>query len=741
MNMDQALQTFIEESRELLAAMEDALLTLEASPGDDDAINAVFRAMHTIKGSAGLFGLDHIVSFTHVAESVMDKVRGGELAVDEALAALLLFCRDHIGLLVDRLADGQSEPDAQLQGVGDGLVSQLSQWLSAEASPAEEKNSAVAERTETVKLEGGGFVENDTWHISVRFGENLFRNGFDPLSFIRYLGTLGSLVHVETLTDALPDAGEMDAESCYLGFEIRLASQESKETIEAAFEFVQDDCSLSILPPHSHISEYVELIGRLPEDNVRLGEILVACGALTARELEQGLALQHSGSATPGAKQTAPVQLQPLGEILVERQLVQPEVVGAALEKQQLVRETKSIESRVIRVDSSKLDQLINMVGELVIAGAGANMLASRCGDGSLQEATSLIGRLVEEIRDGALRLRMVQIGETFHRFNRVVRDVSKEIGKDIELVISGADTELDKSVVEKISDPLMHLVRNAMDHGIETAEVRQVAGKSARGMLRLNAFHDSGSIVIEVVDDGSGLNKERILQKAIERGIVSADQSLTDSEIYQLIFEPGFSTAQQISNLSGRGVGMDVVRKNIEALRGTVELDSTYGAGTTVRIRLPLTLAIIDGFLVGVAGSSYVVPLDMVLECVELSEADRQAAEKRSYVNLRGEVLPFVRLRDHFVHRGELAKRENVVVVQYGGQKAGIVVDDLLGEFQTVIKPLGRLFSHLQGIGGSTILGSGEVALILDVPSLIQRTVNDESRKSGGMVRAPATV
>ncbi len=735
MNMDQALQTFIEESRELLAAMEDALLTLEASPSDDDAINAVFRAMHTIKGSAGLFGLDHIVGFTHVAESVMDKVRGGEITVDEELAALLLSSRDHIGSLVDRLAAGETGPDAQSQSVGDGLVARLGLWLNGGQTGKEAPRAAVAERQQTVTLDGGGYVENDTWHISVRFGENLFRNGFDPLSFIRYLGTLGQLIHVETLTDAVPEADVMDPESCYLGFEIRLASAETKEAIESAFEFVQDDCTLSILPPHSHISEYVELIGRLPEDNARLGEILVACGALTARELEQGLNQQHQSADTAAAAAL------PLGEILVERHLVQPEVVGAALEKQQHVREVKNMESRVIRVDSSKLDQLINMVGELVIAGAGANMLASRCGDSSLQEATSLIGRLVEEIRDGALRLRMVQIGETFNRFNRVVRDVSKEIGKDIELLINGADTELDKSVVEKISDPLMHLVRNAMDHGIEKAEVRQAAGKSVRGTLRLNAFHDSGSIVIEVGDDGGGLNRDRILQKAIERGIVTAGQVLSDSEIYQLIFEPGFSTAQQVSNLSGRGVGMDVVKKNIEALRGTVELDSEYGKGTTVRIRLPLTLAIIDGFLVGVSGSSYVVPLDMVLECVELSDADRHAAEKRSYINLRGEVLPFVRLRDHFEHRGNLAKRENIVVVQYGGHKAGIVVDDLLGEFQTVIKPLGRLFAHLQGIGGSTILGTGEVALILDVPSLIQRAVNNESRVSGGAVRAPAAV
>jgi two-component system chemotaxis sensor kinase CheA len=370
-----------------------------------------------------------------------------------------------------------------------------------------------------------------------------------------------------------------------------------------------------------------------------------------------------------------------------------------------------------------------------------------------MQEATALMSRLVDEIRDGALRLRMVPIGETFSRFQRVVRDVSKELGKDIELIITGAETELDKSVVEKIGDPLTHLVRNSMDHGIESAEARAARGKPVKGRLRLNAYHDSGSIVIEVGDDGGGLNKDRILEKAIERGIVGPNQNLSDREIYNLIFEAGFSTADAVSNLSGRGVGMDVVRRNIEALRGMVELDSTPGEGTTVRIRLPLTLAIIDGFLVGVGDSSYVVPLEMVLECVELSDADRRALAHRAYVNLRGEVLPFVRLRDHFEVTGSGSRRENIVVVHYGGHKAGLVVDQLMGEFQTVIKPLGKMFSRVKGVSGSTILGTGEVALILDVPSLIQQAavreadsnnqagLNREAGLSGPADRATASV
>jgi len=728
--MDSALQTFIEESAELLQQMEDALLRLETEPDNQEIIDAMFRAAHTIKGSAGLFALDEIVAFTHVVESVLDRVRDHALPITSALIAVLLPCRDHIGVLVN--APAGAPLDADTRTTGNALLANLQEFLADDAPAAAQ--SVVPHET-PVHSSGGGEVGADTWHISLRFGPDVLRNGMDPLSFIRYLGKLGELASVTTLCDAMPDAAAMDAESCYLGFEIDLKSGASKAEIESAFDFVRDDAIIHILPPHSEMARYVELIRTLPEDEKRLGDILVASGALTQLELEQGLSAQAAGAA----KQ--PPEIKPIGDILVDRNMVQREIVDSALDKQKQVKEHKVQESRLVRVQADKLDSLINLVGELVIAGAGATMLAQRNGDGALIEANSLISRLVEEIRDGALQLRMVQVGETFNRFQRVVRDVSRELGKDIELVITGAETELDKTVVEKIGDPLTHLVRNSMDHGIESAEQRLAAGKPAKGKLMLNAYHDSGSIVIEVGDDGGGLNRDRILQKALERGIVSPNANLSDREIYNLIFEAGFSTAEQVSNLSGRGVGMDVVRRNIEALRGTVELDSTPGEGTTVRIRLPLTLAIIDGFLVGVGDSAYVVPLEMVLECVELSDLDRQALENRAYVNLRGEVLPFVRLHDHFEIAGNGARRENIVVVQYGGHKAGLVVDQLMGEFQTVIKPLGKMFSRVKGISGSTILGTGEVALILDVPSLIQQAAEREAGLAGAADRVTASV
>lgn len=729
MNFDAALPTFIAESRELLQSMEEALLRIEQSPDDADTLNAIFRTAHTIKGSAGLFGLDDIVAFTHVAESVLDKVRSGELRVDAELVALLLATGDHMSELVNNAADGGELTDL-VRETGQTLIDRLNVYLGGEATTAAHAatSKVPAEYDLPYTTEGGGQVETDLWHISLRFGHDVFRNGMDPLSFIRYLGTLGDIHHMVTLFDGMPVAQAMDPESCYLGFEISFKSNADKTAIESVFDFVSENCRIRILPPHSKITEYLQFIADLPGEELRVGEMLVRCGTLTASELETALKLQHAeGSEHP----------RPIGEVLMDAELVAPPVMAAALEKQRQVKETKSSEANLIRVDAEKLDQLINLVGELIIAGAGTTLIAQRAGVPELLEATATLSRLVEEVRDSALTLRMVQIGGTFNRFQRVVRDVSKELGKDIDLVISGADTELDKTVVEKIGDPLTHLVRNSMDHGIEAADVRLARGKPAKGTLKLNAYHDAGSVVIEVSDDGGGLNKERILKKAIERGLVSDGAALSDKEIHNLIFEAGFSTADVVSNLSGRGVGMDVVRRNIQALRGTVDLDSVEGQGSTVRIRLPLTLAIIDGFLVGVGNATYVIPLDMVVECIELSATDHDASDKR-YLNLRGEVLPYRRLREHFEVEGQTVRRENIVVVRYGNTKAGLVVDKLLGEFQTVIKPLGSIFQHLQGIGGSTILGSGEVALILDVPGLMRQVVTGEE-PAGDRRRMPA--
>lgn len=672
-NLDQAQQTFIVEARELLQAMEQSLLQLESEPGDQDAIGAIFRAAHTIKGSAGLFGLASIVGFTHIVEDVLDRLREGSVAVDAALIALLLKCGDHMLELVEVVADRGETPTPAALERGEALREALSAYQPMRTAVA---SVETAEVTDDVAVEV-------LWHISLRFGTDVFRNGMDPLSFLRYLETLGQLIQVATLTDSIPPMDSWDPESCYLGFEIDLRSMASHASLNEVFDFVRDDCEV-------HISA----VDEAPDSTAAIAGELV----------------------TP----------------------VEPGLVTAAPQRP-AASEAKTRDGNYVRVNADKLDELINLVGELVIASAGASLLARSCNNDPLHEASSTVSGLVEEILDGALHLRMIPIGDTFNRFRRVVRDISQELGKDIELSISGAETELDKTVVEKIGDPLMHLLRNAMDHGIESADARRAAGKSAKGHLSLNAYHDSGSIVIEIADDGAGLNRERILQKAQERGLVASGAVLNDQEIYNLIFEAGFSTAEAVTNLSGRGVGMDVVKRNITLLRGTVDLDSRPGQGTVVRIRLPLTLAIINGFLVGIDQSTYVIPLDMVQECIELDEQQRQSSRDTGYLDLRGEVLPLVHLRDHFSHEGPATRRQNVVVVRYAEHKAGLVVDDLLGEFQTVIKPLGKLFGALRGISGSTILGSGAVALILDVPVLLNQIVQLEARTAQAPQSPPA--
>jgi len=722
MDLDKVKQTFVLEARELLAAMEEALLGLEGEQDPSEAINAMFRAVHTIKGSAGLFGLDPIVRFSHTVESVMDRVRSQQIRLDPPLVSLLLECHDHLEHLISTTKDGVDE-SPESHAVGQRLLNGLAPYLDGRG---------VTERTPEVviaraKTEGGG-TWSDCWHLSIRFGPDVLRNGMDPLSFIRYLGTLGRITHLTSVLKSLPAGVDFDPERCYLGLELDLDTAADRQTIEDVFEFIREDSRIRLIPPNAKVGEYIDFIQGMPEDERFLGEILVSGGCITPKDLEEALRTQKDEAMEGGI-----VHGRLIGTILIEDQAVPPPVVAAALDKQKKFQERQAQELKVVKVQAEKLDRLVDLVGELVIAGASANAKAAQSHDAQMLEATTIVNKLVEEIRDNALSLRMVQIGETFSRFRRIVRDVSQEIGKSIELELHGGETELDKTIVEKLSDPLMHIVRNAIDHGIEPLEVRRARGKPDTGSLCLNAFHDSGSIVIEVADDGGGLNRAKILKKAIERGIVREGADLSDAEITSLIFEPGFSTAESVTKLSGRGVGMDVVRRNIDELRGTIEVESYEEAGTTLRIRLPLTLAIIDGFRVGIGNASYVVPLDMVIECLDLGPF--LESEENHLINLRGEVLPFLRLREIFRMHGEPPARERVVVVQFGDIRAGLVVDRLMGEFQTVIKPLGNLFKQVRGVGGSTILGSGEVALILDVPQLIQ-LASDAGRR-----RKPATL
>ncbi len=731
MSMEAALQTYFAEAREMLEDMESRLLEIEHIDAGElpETLNAVFRAAHTVKGSASLFGLDGIVDFTHVVENLLDRMRDGEVAVEEDLISLLLRCQSHITTLVD-----ETETDEQIsedsRRLSQHLIVELGGYLASEDKPADKAGlptagEAADDHAEQFPADADDeTVDNECWHISLRFGRSSFRDGMDPISFLRFLDGLGTVRQVIILDDWLPDLADYDPESCYLGFEIRYMSQASKKEIEDVFEFIREDSDIHIVAPYSRLSDYIDLINAMGEDSDRrIGEMLIDCGALTESELAKMLAMQAAAEEADQGRR--------LGEIVSQEDDRLGPVVDAAAQKQTQMREAINRKQKSLRVDADKLDHLINLVGELVTSGAGTFLQAQILGNPELIESMSKLNDLLEEMRDASLKLRMVAIGATFTKFQRVVRDMAADLDKDVDLVITGADTELDKSVVEKIGDPLMHLVRNAVDHGLEPAAERAAAGKPETGTISLNAYHDSGNIVIEVGDDGAGLDADRILAKAREKGMVGEDQQLSRSEIFDFILKPGFSTASQVSNISGRGVGMDVVRRNVIEMRGRTEIDSEPGEGTTIRIILPLTLAIIDGFVVGVGQAAFVVPLDVVQECVEFSEADHEEKDGQSYINLRGNVLPLVNIRQRFAVRGERPKRRSVVVVKADGQSVGLVVDRLMGEFQTVIKPLGPVFAGLSGISGSTIMGNGEVALILDVQGLVQQITRRPQRSA----------
>lgn len=689
MSMEEIFATFIAESHDRLAEMEQSLFELEKSPEDPELLNGVFRAIHTIKGSAGMFSLDVIVSFTHVAENVLDEMRNGRIAVDADLVNDLLQVIDTVKDLVDRAAR-KSEMSTEEPGIK-RLIGVLEQRL----GNGEPTISAQSDQTD-----GADTLKAANWHLSLRFGAEVARNGNDPLALLRYLASVGEVIHVEAFETGSLEPEGYDPLSVLLGFDIRLRAATRREELLAIFEWVASESHIEVIGPNPGAGDFLAVANRLaPDERDAAVKRWVACGSVDVEAMQERLqstVVDHPtkkvAAKAPGKTPTKAAPLSPA---------------------------RSESEARFIRVDARRLDKLINLVGELVIAGSGAQTLALQSGREELIEASSVILELVEDVRDSSLSLRTVPVETMFSRFTRVVRELSHDLGKEIEISFDGGDTELDRSLIERVSDPMVHLVRNAADHGLESPDDRVAAGKSRAGHIHLCAYYDSGSVVIEIRDDGRGIDLEAVRRKAIDAGLIRADQLLTEDQTYDLLFHSGFSTASQVTNVSGRGVGLDVVRKNLTQIRGSVEVTSEAGKGSLFRLRLPLTLAIIDGFLVSVADEKYVIPVDMIRECIEAPQCN-DVALTCDYFNLRGAVMPYVRLRGLFGSGDERGIRENLVVAQYGDRVAGLMVDELLGESQTVIKPLGRLFSGVPGIGGATILGTGEVALILDIPALM---------------------
>ena len=663
------LPAFVQEANEQVAAFEQLLLQLEDAPQDHELLGALFRCAHTVKGSAGVFGLDLVVGFTHHVETVLDLLREGALALDPALSTLLLTCNDTIRALVAQAPGGGGEDAARAR---DALVVQL-QALSGRggAQPAAAPAPGAAA--------GGG---ERRCQVAVRFGPDAFRDGMDPVTILAYLDRVGRSEDTRCERDAVPPLDVIDPETCHLVVRFALHTAEPREAIESAFRFAQDGLELTI------------------EDEAAP----VAAPATTPATAARAPAPAPSPAPAPA----------PAGS-----------------------------DGGFIRVHADRLDEVINLLGELVVAGAGASLLARQTRQRALVEANQQITRLIEGIRNSTLKLRMVPIGDTFARFRRVVRDTAAELGKDVALQIEGGETELDKAVVERIADPLMHLVRNALDHGLETPAQRAEAGKPAQGRLTLSACHESGNILIRIVDDGRGIQREKVLQRAWQRGLLEPGlRPESDEDVFKLIFEPGFSTAETITNLSGRGVGMDVVRRNIEALRGTVTVESTEGQGSCIEIRLPLTLAIIDGFLVGVGPSRFIFPLESVVEVIDSRGTSGPAdAQGRACVDLRGRLLPVIDLRRRYALDSVPPARGSVVVLRAGTRRYGVQVDTLLGQHQTVIKPLGRLLQGMRGVSGSSILGTGEVALIVDVDALGQMAAAPAPGTARAAVRSSRTL
>jgi two-component system chemotaxis sensor kinase CheA len=683
-------EAFREEAYELLAELESALLELEENPDDLEMVGRTFRAMHTIKGSGAMFGFTDIAEFTHDVETVFDKVRGGLMSVNRELIDSTLKSCDLIRAMLEGGASVDEAEKNRLRGIFSALSRSGSEHGTASASPASAAQAA------------GRSSSEKTYRIRFKPCREIYLTGTDPVLLLNELRELGECRVIAHL-DEIPALEDMDSERCYTYWDCILTTSRDENAIRDIFIFVEEDSELRI--------EMIDESGGLLDDPAqkKLGEILVERGELTPEDMARVL---------EGKKR--------FGELLVESGLANPSQVEAALAEQQQVREVhqrrqNSDVASSIRVPSDKLDILVNLVGELVTVQARLSQTAAMKNDSHLTLIAEEVERLTSELRDSTLNIRMMPFGSTFGKFKRLVRDLSNDLGKEVEMITEGANTELDKTVIERLNDPLVHIIRNSIDHGIEAPEARQAAGKPRQGTVRLTAEHSGDCVFITIQDDGAGLDKDAIRAKAVEKRLIPESAELTDKELFGLIFAPGFSTAKKITGVSGRGVGMDVVKQAIEALRGAIEINSRKGEGTTISIRLPLTLAIIESLLVKIGGDRYVLPLSFVEECIVMTKKDMEDAHGKDLANVRGHMVPYIPLRTRFELADDAPDIQQVVITHIDGERIGLLVDTVIGEHQTVIKSLGRAYRDVHGISGATILGDGTVALILDIPQLVK--------------------
>jgi two-component system chemotaxis sensor kinase CheA len=704
---DKHREAYREEALELLNELEESLLELEDNRSDMEIIGRVFRALHTIKGSGAMFGFDGIASFTHDIENIYEILRGGKAEVTKPLIDLTLEARDHIRLLLDAGSGGEPADEDE----GNRILAALKETVPEEALAGAEHapEEGQEETPDSYAISG----REKTYRVSFKPRKDILLKGINPLFILDDIKALGRSFVLAHLS-GIPLIDKISPEDCYVRWDVLLTTRRPLGEIRDVFMFVEDEAEISI--------DIIDEGGLISDeaDYKRLGEILVERGTIGPEEIESVL----------GGRKL-------IGEMLVDSGLAPPTEVKAALAEQQFVKDVQKKrkaldQASTVRVPAEKLDRLVDLVGEMVTMQARLTQVAFGRKDPLLTGISEEVERLTAELHDSAMNIRMVPIGSTFSKFRRLVRDLSQDLGRDINLLMEGAETELDKTVMDQLNDPIVHIIRNSIDHGIEKPADREAAGKHLQGTIKIAALHSGSDVLIKIQDDGAGIDTKAVFRKAVDMGIVSAEQELTDQEIFGILFQPGFSTARKVSSVSGRGVGMDVVKKSVEGLRGTVECGSRKGLGTTITLRIPLTLAIIEGLLVKVADSFFVMPLASVEECVELSTAEAHEEHGRSLVDVRGELVPYIRLRKRFAIGGDRPQLEQVVIIRHDDKRIGFSVDEVVGEHQTVLKSLSRVYKNIRAISGATILGDGTVALILDLPKLIEDAEQEEALTTG---------
>ena len=672
---------FHEEAVEILIELETSLMELEENPLDKKMIDQVFRALHTLKGSGSMFGFDDIAAFAHEIESVFDLVRKGEISITGTLINITLSAGDQLSLMLE--GEGSDDEITRLNRI---LIDQLKELTDSdkEMKLLIPENKTEKDQSQSIKV----------YRIRFKPEMGIFLQGTNPLNLLNELRAMGDcriIAHVKNL----PDFADLNNEHCYIFWDIILATGQGIDAIRDVFIFVEDDCELKI-----------EIIG--DDTSKKLGEILVERGEVDAETLESFL-----------------IKQDPIGEMLTKAGLTDKAEINSALAEQTQVRKIKETREKLqkessIRVGSGKLDKLVNMVGELITIQTGFNQNISDKKIIEIQSFVEEIERITFDLRDISMSLRMIPIGTTFSRYKRLIHDLSLQLGKKIKLVTEGSETQLDATIIERLVEPLIHLIRNSVDHGIEKIEERENLGKNPTGIIHLSATHSGGSILIQVKDDGAGLDPETLLEKAIKKGIVPKGPIPTEKEIFKLIFAPGFSTAKEITGVSGRGVGMDVVKKTIDELGGIIDIESKKGEGTLFTIKIPLTLAIIRGLLVRISSEYFIVPLSSVEKYIEIEMTEAERLKDSSQINDFGTLIPYVNLRNVFLLQGRTPDIGHIVIVNSENKRTGLLVDEVVGEQQTVVKNLGFIYKNVEGISGATILGNGKIGLILDVFKLV---------------------